>query len=196
MPEPKIILMTNIKGGVGKSTLCEEICYYFDGKNIPYSFIPMDTQGGLSHPAVENESPQYVLIDTPGKMDALTQIDIADLLIVPMAPIKKALDPTLLTLRAIKNRAKRNAKILIVLAQWDRYSAAQAIEEIFMDSFKREFPDSSSVRICKINASKLFDKSAIFNKSVIDCYKKSKPAIETAAFLETMMSLLNESEEE
>ena len=49
LTEPKKILFINEKGGVGKTTLVDEMCFEAEAKGIPYSLHNLDPQGTLLH---------------------------------------------------------------------------------------------------------------------------------------------------
>lgn len=92
------ILIINQKGGVGKTTIADELAFALERQGKSVSFVTTDAQGGAIH-QVSKEQADYQVIDTAGVLtDHLAEwCKAANLILIPMLPSMRDLEPTLRT---------------------------------------------------------------------------------------------------
>ena len=91
----KTVLIANPKGGVGKSTICDELVYGLRRRGYKTAYVNLDNQGGSSHEAAEStEGYDYVVVDTPGALtDELRDwMDASDIVLIPTLASKRDVD--------------------------------------------------------------------------------------------------------
>lgn len=116
------ILIANQKGGVGKTTIADEVAFELERRGKGVSFISVDPQGGSIHETDEEaEERDYRVVDTPGLLaDGLPEwCDAADVVLVPMLPSPRDLEPTLRTIEVAKNST--DAPVLVIVNQYNPY---------------------------------------------------------------------------
>lgn len=128
----KTISFVNQKGGVGKSLLCDELCFEFDRLQLAYNLYDLDGQGGLIHSQDNNsEDANYLLVDTPGQLteQVIETVELSDIIIVPTRASIKEIEPLQRTLDIIKHKKKKKAVVIIVLNGWNNYTTYSQFEE-------------------------------------------------------------------
>lgn len=83
------IAVMNQKGGVGKTTLSDEIIYELERRGRSVAFTNMDPQGGAKHePTMCTGSEDYLVIDTPGHMtrDFANVAKASQIIVIPTIP--------------------------------------------------------------------------------------------------------------
>lgn len=91
----KTILVANPKGGVGKSTICDELVYGLRRRGYEVAYCNLDNQGGGSHEAASStDDCDYLVVDTPGALtdDMRSWMDASDMVIIPTLPSKRDVD--------------------------------------------------------------------------------------------------------
>lgn len=135
----KTIAFINQKGGVGKSVLCDELCFEFDRLELPYNLYDLDGQGGLIHEQENNtDSAEYWIVDTPGQLteQVIETVKTADIIIVPTRASIKEIEPLQRTLDIIRDTKKKKAVVIMVLNGWNQYTTYTQFE----DWLTREYP--------------------------------------------------------
>ena len=116
------VLFLNRKGGVGKTTIVDELVYSLRRKGKIVEFRTMDQQGGSAHEESEVEEGQFRIIDTPGGdgalLEALQLADQVDLVVIPVLPTTAELEPTLLTFKLL-NGVAPDVDRVVVINQYD-----------------------------------------------------------------------------
>ncbi len=183
----KTILITNQKGGVGKTFIADELCFMCEEAALPYTFRDMDGQGGCIHEPKEEKDPALIIIDTPGALTEGLQEAIrdADLIIIPTL-MTTACIPALETMLEIVKPWKMMGKdVLVVLNQWNRYTACADFEEWFFNNYPRE-------KTITLSDSEVIRQATSFGISVTQHKKHSKSAVEMRVFREVIMDMLYE----
>ena len=183
----KTILITNQKGGVGKTFIADELCFMCEEAALPYTFRDMDGQGGCIHEPKEEKDPALIIIDTPGALTEGLQEAIrdADLIIIPTL-MTTACIPALETMLEIVKPWKMMGKdVLVVLNQWNRYTACADFEEWFFNNYPRE-------KTITLSDSEVIRQATSFGISVTQHKKHSKSAVEMRVFREVIMDMLLE----
>lgn len=103
------ILLLNQKGGVGKTTIADELAFALERRGFTVAFVSTDPQGGNVHDICENprfaESCDFQIVDTAGvlKGNVDNWCREADLILVPMLPSTRDVEPTERTLEIIES---------------------------------------------------------------------------------------------
>ena len=114
------ILMLNQKGGVGKTSIADELAFALERRGRTVAFVTTDPQGGSVHEVCndpdEAEACDYQVVDTAGAIrDGMADwCRAADLILVPMMPSTRDLDPTLRTLDIVRDSGTRAGAHVIV----------------------------------------------------------------------------------
>lgn len=116
------ILIANQKGGVGKTTIADELAFELERRGASVSFISTDPQGGSVHETDDgDEERDWRIVDTPGVLaDALPEwCEAADMVLVPMLPSARDIEPTLRTIEVA--RKSTSAPVAVVVNQYNPY---------------------------------------------------------------------------
>ena len=114
------ILLLNQKGGVGKTTIADELAFAFERRGMTVAFVSTDPQGGNVHEVCDDpdyaESCDFQIVDTAGvlKNGMDDWCRAADMILVPMLPSTRDVEPTMRTLE-IAAASKTQAKTFIIL---------------------------------------------------------------------------------
>lgn len=114
------ILVANVKGGVGKTTIADELVFAFARRGLHVGYQNLDNQGGGVHePSMLNGSEEIVVIDTPGSFhrDLPKWCDSADVIIMPTTASTLDLVPLLKCWNVAKE--SRAGKVAVVVNRFD-----------------------------------------------------------------------------
>ena len=172
----KTILLLSEKGGVGKSTLYDELCYACERRGIRYASYDLDAQGGTLHPTRKDADAQVALVDTPGAIREDTErlVSLADLVIVPTRASGRDLPPLKRTLRLVRERGKDGALVTVVVNAFNRYTMAKSYYEGLKSLAAT--PGSGIHRIQSLRQSEAIVKAASYGRSVVDVDRRSGAA--------------------
>lgn len=81
----KNVLALSQKGGVGKTTIADNLAFMLEADGNAVTFYDLDPQGGALHDTTETPEAAFAVIDTPGAITEDTQdmIADADLIVIP-----------------------------------------------------------------------------------------------------------------
>lgn len=183
--DTRTILVANQKGGVGKTWLADELCFMCENADMPYTLRDYDGQGGLNHVPVESDDPALVIIDTPGALQPQLQewIREADMILVPTLMTKQCMEPLDRMIEILKPWKRMGKEVIIVLNQWDRFTACSDFEEWFFTKHKGE-------NTMILSASEVVKQAIEHNQSVVNYKKHSKSAREMMVFYDAIMTIL------
>lgn len=114
------VLFLNQKGGVGKTTLADELAFALERRGRSVAFVTTDPQGGSVHEVCEDpdfaEACDYQIVDTAGSLsDAIGDwCRAADIILVPMLPSTRDMEPTMRTI-AIAKESGTKASIHVIV---------------------------------------------------------------------------------
>lgn len=114
------VLFLNQKGGVGKTTLADELAFALERRGRTVAFVTTDPQGGSVHEVCEDpdfaEACDYQIVDTAGSLsDAIGDwCRAADIILVPMLPSTRDMEPTMRTIAIAKESATKASIHVIV----------------------------------------------------------------------------------
>lgn len=167
----KRIAVIAVKGGVGKTTIANEIAYSLDRTNTPYSYYDMDGQRGGAHTETETNEALVQIADTPAaiEMDDLIRLaHAADVVVIPTRTGVYEMYSWAETLQTIR-RENPNAKIIIVHNAINRYRLAREYRE-WLDNH------SDGASIYSVPQAEAVPQSQSKHKSVIKYAPRSKVA--------------------
>lgn len=126
----KTITMYNSKGGVGKSTIVDELLFYLNRNDVSWQYVDFDGQGGMSHSAGPQARAEITVMDMPGEptdrdADALRHSDVV---IVPMINSPKNIAATTEGLSLIRDVAP-DARVVLVI---NHYVARAHVDKTFI----------------------------------------------------------------
>jgi chromosome partitioning protein len=164
----KTILVCNQKGGVGKSVICDEICYGLERDQVSFNLYDLDQQGSLTHEARETEDAAVSVVDTPGALqDDMTKwIDAADMIIVPTLMTRKDLAPLERMIQLLEPFEGKKS-ILYVLNKWDRTNMTKD----FIRWFDENYPNCKTAILASTTA---IPQADACGKSIVEFAPKSQ----------------------
>lgn len=114
------VLLLNQKGGVGKTTIADELSFALERRGQTVAFVSTDPQGGSVHEVCTDpdlaESCDFQIVDTAGALsDGMGDwCRAADVILVPMLPSTRDMDPTMRTLDIARESGTRAGIYLVV----------------------------------------------------------------------------------
>lgn len=132
-----IVAIMNKKGGVGKTTLADELLFSLARRGRTCGFLTTDPQaGGIHEPTKVTDADEFVIVDTHGGVDAATNdvIMMADVVIVPVEPSVKGLPSTLQTITMVES-TNPSARVFVVL---NRYVPREVASKAFVEVMRNE----------------------------------------------------------
>jgi chromosome partitioning protein len=124
----KTILVTNQKGGTGKTTVADELAFALERRGASVCFQNLDPQGGVVHvPSLPNDDDDYMVVDTPPMLhtDFQKWCKAADIIIMPTRASMLDLVP-LQRCYELARKSKTKARIGIVVNFFDSRRLADA----------------------------------------------------------------------
>lgn len=132
----KRIVVANIKGGNGKTTIANELAYSLDRSHIPYSFFDMDGQRGGAHTETEHPDAVVNIADTAGSIETGDLHDLAkaaDVVVIPTRSSKLDVYSFAETLNTVRD-ANPDAVVIVIHNGWNRYRLARDFGEWLTDN--------------------------------------------------------------
>ena len=165
----KNILICNQKGGVGKSTIADNLAWSLERSKIKYNFYDLDAQGGVIHKTQEVEGAEYSIIDTPGSVqpDLGKWVEAADVIIIPTGIGVNEVGPLQNTMEHVKNHAK--CPVIYVINFVNNFKTAKAFEGWLYDSVGK-------ATVIKLPRSEPLAQAALQGKSIVEYKKRDKAA--------------------
>lgn len=167
----KYVLVLNQKGGVGKTTICEEVAASLQRTGTPFCFYNLDPQGGCCIEPREDEDAVVAVIDTPGALSDKTAewVQSADVIVVPARASGKDIPALKRMLEVVEANKRTDAKVIIVVNQWTRYTASRDFYE-WLIGLGKDFV------VTRLPQSELFQKASAAGVPLTDYAPKSVPA--------------------
>lgn len=133
----KTVLITNQKGGCGKTTISTSLAFRFEEEGIPFNYYDMDQQGGALFAGHKDENAVVNIVDTPGSLqkDLKKWIEESDYIIVPSLVGVFDVDPLKRMIELLSNYPDK--KILFVFNRWTRFNNAKD----FINWFENNWPN-------------------------------------------------------
>lgn len=120
------ILMLNQKGGVGKTTIADELSFALERRGKTVAFVTTDPQGGSVHEVCNDpdfaEECDFQVVDTAGVLVGGVNdwCRAANLILVPMLPSTRDMEPTLRTLDIVRESGT-GAKAYVIVNNFYAY---------------------------------------------------------------------------
>lgn len=120
------ILIINQKGGVGKTTIADELAFALERREYKTVYISTDPQGGAVHEQPEDfseiENADFQVVDTAGVLsDGLDEWCVnADMILIPLMPSCRDIEPTLRTADIAKS-SETKAPIYFIINSYYPY---------------------------------------------------------------------------
>ena len=183
------ILMLNQKGGVGKTTIADELSFALERRGKTVAFVTTDPQGGSVHEVCDDpdfaEECDFQVVDTAGVLVGGVNdwCRAANLILVPMLPSTRDMEPTLRTLDIVRESGT-GAKAYVIVNNFYAYGT--------LDRQLVEYLEGEEVPIiAKIPRAVALSRAAAAGVSVADYDPKSH----VVAPIELLAdSVLNEEE--
>ena len=160
------ILFLNQKGGVGKTTLADELAFALERRGSTVAFVSTDPQGGSVHEVCDDpdyaESCDYQIVDTAGVLnDGMGDwCRAADVILIPMLPSTRDVEPTMRTYEIAKDSGT-DATIRLVVNNFYAFGK--------LDKQLVEFLESEQVPvIAKVPRAVALSQAAAEGKSVAE----------------------------
>lgn len=128
----KTIMVAGIKGGVGKSTIADELAFRFERDNFKVRFYDLDNQGGTIHQTSSDKDDADIrIVDMPGALRNTIKdcLEESDLCVIPTRPSSRDIPP----LEQFVDIATRyDTKTYIILNAQNRFSPSRDFESWFV----------------------------------------------------------------
>lgn len=164
------LLVANQKGGVGKTTLADELTFALERKGKTVAFMNLDPQGGAVHaPTMPDGTEDYQVVDTPGALnkDFLQWCKNADIIVIPVLPSMLDLVPFQRSYKLIEQAKVPKNRIGVVV---NRFDERREIDREFMS-----FMENAGYPVWgTIPTATVFAKSNSMQTSVYELEKTSK----------------------
>lgn len=189
---PKTILVLAEKGGVGKTTVYDEVCWSLDRTETPYACYDLDGQGGACHPTAKAAGAEVAVIDTPGVVtdDWPDLIRMADLVVVPTRASGRDLSSFGRTLSTVQADRRPEAKVLVALNGHNRYRmASQMVEHL------QGMPEASFDALATLSQSEAVAQASVYQRSAVELSPRSPGARDVARLVDVVRRLVGLPEE-
>ena len=181
----KLIIM-NQKGGVGKTTLADEVAFALTRLGYTVAFANLDPQGGTVHePLAPAGNEDFQIIDTPGALnqDFIKWCKNADLILFPALPSERDKNPLERCYKLLKQAKIPFDKTGVVV---NRFDSRREVDQNFI-----EFLEVNGYPLWgTMPTATAFSKSAEKKTSVYDLTPKSKA---TMAITQITKRIIKES---
>lgn len=130
-----IVLLLCQKGGVGKTTIADELTDALIRKGQSVCYISTDAQGGSVHESKVDPDATFHIVDTAGVLtdEYKEWCRSADLILIPMKPSPKDLEPTMRTYD-VAISSKTNARIGIIINEFNpREKLCKQLKEFLLE---------------------------------------------------------------
>lgn len=172
----KTIIVVNQKGGVGKTTIADELAFGLERRGYKVCFQNLDPQGGVIHlPSMQSDDDDFRVVDTPPQLtqDFQNMCRKSDVIILPTSASTLEAVP----LQRCYEMAKSSKTKAVIGIALNNYDDRRKIDRDF-----KQFLENAGMPVwATIPTSTALRQAQALKKSVYD-YKKNNPA--AAAFEE------------
>lgn len=181
----KTILLVNQKGGVGKTTLADEIAWGLERRGYEVGFGNLDPQGGARHEeGLLDEEDAVNVVDTPGFLSEKISdyARHADVAVIPVQPGTLGLRPMRRTLKLIGEANPALAVGIVV----NNFAANQVVDRQFLELLEAdELPVLGTVPTAAA-----FKQSSALGKPVCEVQRGGKAAQAVERLLDQIEEVL------
>lgn len=179
----KRVFVMNTKGGVGKSTIANEIAFSLDRTETPYSYFDLDTQGGSPHKEALSDDAVVQIADTPARPtdDELAKYaKTADVIVIPVRSSSMDSQAFTHTLRTVRQN-NPDAAVIIVQNYWNRWSAAKDFGEWLGQKAAK-----ADAKIFPLSQSDMIVQATAKGQSVVDWAPKARVAEQVLTIVDSV----------
>ena len=171
----KNILVFSVKGGVGKSTIADEIAFSLARSGIPFNFYDLDGKGGTLHETSEVAGAEVSVVDTPGELDddAAAMLAEADVVVIPTRPTGRDMEPLLKSRDIVQ--AAFDGPIVYVVNGWNRFNQTRD----FLDWMREDVGGE----IATVMQSEAFGQAWMRERSVVEHGRGSHAAADVLSMV-------------
>ena len=170
------VLVVNRKGGVGKTTIADELLFSFERSGIHTAYIDLDDQNSSIHHDTTDESDDadVVVIDTPGAFNPAVAdwMRSSDIIIIPSNPSARDI-PMLMNALETAREVNPAAKVIIAVNRFNKYKASAE----FLDAV-REIKESGE-EVVTLPQSESFQRAYLNKRSIVEEAPRNAAALRT-----------------
>lgn len=182
------VLVVNRKGGVGKTTIADELLFSLERSGIPSAYIDLDDQNSSIHAdsTSDSESADVVVVDTPGAFNPAVAdwMRSSDIIIIPSNPSGRDI-PMLMTTLETAREVNPKAKIIIAVNRFNKFKASAE----FLDAV-RQIKESGE-DVITLPQSESFQKAYLNKRSIIIEAPKNVAALRTLQAVNVIRRAMN-----
>lgn len=168
-----IVTMLNEKGGVGKSTLADELYSSFERTGVPVALMNVDAQYGDAQRG-DPDAADVVIVDTPGVLpDNLAEmVQASDVVIVPTRPTVRNVEPTCRVISLV-HEADPDAEIVVAMVGTTTRGVAGLRFAQWLRDWVSESGFGGHAHLCGIPSSEAVAAAEMQGISIVDVVRKS-----------------------
>lgn len=170
------VLVVNRKGGVGKTTIADELLFSLERSGIRAAYIDLDDQQSSIHVDSTDSSDQaeVVVVDTPGAFNPAVAdwMRSSDIIIIPSNPSGRDI-PMLMNTLDTAREVNPEAKVIIAVNRFNKFKASTE----FLDAVRQIKEDGEEV--VTLPQSETFQKAYLNKRSVLEEAPKNAAALRT-----------------
>lgn len=169
-----IVTMLNEKGGVGKSTIADELFSSFERTGVSVALINTDAQYGDAARG-DAETADVVIVDTPGTLpdNVDEMVAASDLIVVPTRPTARNVEPTCRVLTRVHD-ADQDTPVLVVLVGTTTRGMAGARFASWLKGWLADEGYEGHVSMCGIPHSEAVGAAEMAGVSVIELVRRQQ----------------------
>lgn len=190
------ISLVNKKGGVGKTTLCDEIAHHLASRGYKVEVTDLDDQQGsyFVNNITDGEEPDFNIIDTRGASDlnidlggvAVTVPDIiesSDLVVIP-SPLKA---DCVEQLPKTVDICEAKGIPYVIVPNMTNFNYTN--DRIMYQELNRNHP--GRVSRTSVAQSTFIDQARTYKTTVLDVNKRSKGAVAISVLVDELLEMVN-----
>ena len=186
-----IVTMLNEKGGVGKSTLADELYSSFERTGVPIALMNVDAQYGDAERGVPANEAEVVIVDTPGTLpdNVSDMVKASDVIIVPTRPTVRNVEPTCRVISLV-HEADPDAEIVVAMVGTTTRGVAGTRFAQWLRDWVSESGFEGHAHLCGIPSSEAVAAAEMQGVSIVDVVRKS-PGRYAREIGPSVMALIN-----
>ena len=186
-----IVTMLNEKGGVGKSTLADELYSSFERTGVPVALMSTDAQYGDAERGVPANEAEVVIVDTPGTLpdNVSDMVKASDVIIVPTRPTVRNVEPTCRVISLV-HEADPDAEIVVAMVGTTTRGVAGTRFAQWLRDWVSESGFGGHAHLCGIPSSEAVAAAEMQGVSIVDVVRKS-PGRYAREIGPSVMALIN-----
>lgn len=186
-----IVTMLNEKGGVGKSTIADELYSSFERTGVPVALMSLDAQYGDATRGVPADEAEVVIVDTPGTLpdNVSDMVRASDVIIVPTRPTVRNVEPTCRMLRLVHEASEDVPIVVAMVGTTTRGVAGLRFAGWLKEWLGKEGFDGHA-HLCGIPTTEAVATAEMRGLSIVDVVRRN-PGRYAREILPSLMALIN-----